>query len=92
MNRSVVLFALASTPSQVQHGLQARRDDQLLGTMIGEFVKSPDPARTAVGTTCLLSDVGIIEVQLITEETGIGSGYEPRATPFARKWGVSPLR
>jgi enamine deaminase RidA (YjgF/YER057c/UK114 family) len=35
--------------------------------VIGEFVKAPYPAWTAVGTTGLLSDGGIIEVQLIAK-------------------------
>jgi enamine deaminase RidA (YjgF/YER057c/UK114 family) len=33
--------------------------------VIGEFMKAPYPAWTAVGTTGLLSDGGIVEVQLI---------------------------
>lgn len=33
--------------------------------VIGEFIKPPYPAWTAVGTTGLLSDGGIVEVQLI---------------------------
>lgn len=43
------------------------RDEQFQAfeDVIGEFVKSPYPAWTAVGTTGLLSDGGIIEVQLI---------------------------
>jgi hypothetical protein len=32
---------------------------------VGEFIKPPYPACTAVGTTGLLSDGGIVEVQLI---------------------------
>jgi len=38
---------------------------QAFESVIGEFVKAPYPAWTAVGTTGLLSDGGIIEVQLI---------------------------
>jgi len=45
------------------------RDEQFeaFESVIGEFVKSPYPAWTAVGTTGLLSDGGIIEVQLIAK-------------------------
>jgi enamine deaminase RidA (YjgF/YER057c/UK114 family) len=43
------------------------RDEQFnaFESVIGEFMKPPYPAWTAVGTTGLLSDGGIIEVQLI---------------------------
>ena len=34
-------------------------------SVIGEFMQAPYPAWTAVGTTGLLSDGGIVEVQLI---------------------------
>jgi len=45
------------------------RDEQFQAfeSVIGEFVKAPYPAWTAVGTTGLLSDGGIIEVQLIAK-------------------------
>jgi enamine deaminase RidA (YjgF/YER057c/UK114 family) len=45
------------------------RDEQFWAfeSVIGEFVKAPYPAWTAVGTTGLLSDGGIIEVQLIAK-------------------------
>ena len=45
------------------------RDEQFLAfeEVIGEFMKAPYPAWTAVGTTGLLSDGGIIEVQLIAK-------------------------
>ena len=45
------------------------RDEQFAAfeEIIGEFVKAPYPAWTAVGTTGLLSDGGIIEVQLIAK-------------------------
>lgn len=43
------------------------RDEQFKAfeDVIGEFMKPPYPAWTAVGTTGLLADSGIIEVQLI---------------------------
>jgi enamine deaminase RidA (YjgF/YER057c/UK114 family) len=43
------------------------RDEQFAAfeEVIGDFMKSPYPAWTAVGTTGLLSDGGIVEVQLI---------------------------
>ena len=43
------------------------RDEQFdaFESVIGEFMKPPYPAWTAVGTTGLLSDGGIVEVQLI---------------------------
>lgn len=45
------------------------RDEQFQAfeDVIGEFMKAPYPAWTAVGTTGLLSDGGIIEVQLIAK-------------------------
>ncbi|HYJ41554.1 MAG TPA: Rid family hydrolase [Steroidobacteraceae bacterium] len=45
------------------------RDEQFQAfeSVIGEFMKAPYPAWTAVGTTGLLSDGGIIEVQLIAK-------------------------
>lgn len=45
------------------------RDEQfrVFEDVIGEFMKSPYPAWTAVGTTGLLSDGGIVEVQLIAK-------------------------
>jgi enamine deaminase RidA (YjgF/YER057c/UK114 family) len=45
------------------------RDEQFKAfeDVIGEFMKSPYPAWTAVGTTGLLSDGGIVEVQLIAK-------------------------
>jgi enamine deaminase RidA (YjgF/YER057c/UK114 family) len=43
------------------------RDEQFAAfeEVVGEFIKPPYPAWTAVGTTGLLSDGGIVEVQLI---------------------------
>jgi enamine deaminase RidA (YjgF/YER057c/UK114 family) len=43
------------------------RDEQfgIFEEVIGEFIRPPYPAWTAVGTTGLLSDGGIVEVQLI---------------------------
>jgi enamine deaminase RidA (YjgF/YER057c/UK114 family) len=43
------------------------RDEQFQAfeDVIGEFTKSPYPAWTAVGTTGLLAETGIVEVQLI---------------------------
>jgi enamine deaminase RidA (YjgF/YER057c/UK114 family) len=45
------------------------RDEQFAAfeAVIGEFMKGPYPAWTAVGTTGLLSDGGIVEVQLIAK-------------------------
>ena len=45
------------------------RDEQFQAfeDVIGEFMKAPYPAWTAVGTTGLLADGGIIEVQLIAK-------------------------
>ena len=45
------------------------RDEQFKAfeDVIGEFMKPPYPAWTAVGTTGLLSDGGIVEVQLIAK-------------------------
>jgi enamine deaminase RidA (YjgF/YER057c/UK114 family) len=45
------------------------RDEQFKAfeDVIGEFMKSPYPAWTAVGTTGTLSDGGIVEVQLIAK-------------------------
>jgi enamine deaminase RidA (YjgF/YER057c/UK114 family) len=45
------------------------RDEQFgaFESVIGEFMKGPYPAWTAVGTTGLLSDGGIVEVQLIAK-------------------------
>ncbi|MEO8061912.1 MAG: Rid family hydrolase [Pseudomonadota bacterium] len=45
------------------------RDEQFQAfeSVIGEFMKGPYPAWTAVGTTGLLSDGGIVEVQLIAK-------------------------
>ena len=45
------------------------RDEQFhaFEDVIGEFMKAPYPAWTAVGTTGLLSDGGIIEIQLIAK-------------------------
>jgi enamine deaminase RidA (YjgF/YER057c/UK114 family) len=45
------------------------RDEQFQAfeDVIGEFVRAPYPAWTAVGTTGLLSDGGIVEVQLIAK-------------------------
>jgi enamine deaminase RidA (YjgF/YER057c/UK114 family) len=45
------------------------RDEQFWAfeDVIGEFMKPPYPAWTAVGTTGLLSDGGIVEVQLIAK-------------------------
>jgi enamine deaminase RidA (YjgF/YER057c/UK114 family) len=45
------------------------RDEQFKAfeDVIGEFMKAPYPAWTAVGTTGLLSDSGIVEVQLIAK-------------------------
>lgn len=45
------------------------RDEQFAAfeSVIGEFMKAPYPAWTAVGTTGLLSDGGIVEVQLIAK-------------------------
>jgi enamine deaminase RidA (YjgF/YER057c/UK114 family) len=40
---------------------------QAFEDVIGEFMKSPYPAWTAVGTTGLLADNGIVEVQLIAK-------------------------
>lgn len=43
------------------------RDEQFkaFDEVVGEYVKPPYPAWTAVGTTGLLSDGGIVEVQLV---------------------------
>jgi enamine deaminase RidA (YjgF/YER057c/UK114 family) len=53
----------------VWHGpnFNGTRDEQFAAfeQVIGEFMKPPYPAWTAVGTTGLLSDGGIVEVQLI---------------------------
>jgi enamine deaminase RidA (YjgF/YER057c/UK114 family) len=48
------------------------RDEQFdaFEEVIGEFMKPPYPAWTAVGTTGLLSDGGIVEVQLIAKVPG----------------------
>ena len=45
------------------------RDEQFQAfeDVIGEFMKAPYPAWTAVGTTGLLGDSGIVEVQLIAK-------------------------
>ena len=45
------------------------RDEQFgaFEDVIGEFMKPPYPAWTAVGTTGLLSDTGILEIQLIAK-------------------------
>jgi enamine deaminase RidA (YjgF/YER057c/UK114 family) len=45
------------------------RDEQFQAfeDVIGEFMKAPYPAWTAVGTTGLLADDGIVEVQLIAK-------------------------
>ncbi|HEY6124797.1 MAG TPA: Rid family hydrolase [Steroidobacteraceae bacterium] len=45
------------------------RDEQFQAfeDVIGDFLKAPYPAWTAVGTTGLLSDGGIVEVQLIAK-------------------------
>ena len=45
------------------------RDEQFQAFehVIGEFIKAPYPAWTAIGTTGLLADDGIIEVQLIAK-------------------------
>jgi enamine deaminase RidA (YjgF/YER057c/UK114 family) len=45
------------------------RDEQFTAfeDVIGEFMKPPYPAWTAVGTTGLLGDAGIVEVQLIAK-------------------------
>jgi len=45
------------------------RDQQFMAfeEVIGEFMKPPYPAWTAVGTTGLLADGGIVEVQLIAK-------------------------
>lgn len=45
------------------------RDEQFQAfeDVIGEFMKAPYPAWTAVGTTGLLADSGIIEIQLIAK-------------------------
>jgi len=45
------------------------RDEQFgaFEAVIGEFMKAPYPAWTAVGTTGLLSDGGTVEVQLIAK-------------------------
>jgi len=45
------------------------RDEQFQAfeDVIGEFMKAPYPAWTAVGTTGLLADSGIVEVQLIAK-------------------------
>ena len=45
------------------------RDEQFQAfeDVIGEFMNAPYPAWTAVGTTGLLADDGIIEVQLIAK-------------------------
>jgi len=45
------------------------RDEQFgaFESVIGEFMNAPYPAWTAVGTTGLLSDGGIVEVQLIAK-------------------------
>jgi len=40
---------------------------QAFEDVIGEFMKAPYPAWTAVGTTGLLADSGIVEVQLIAK-------------------------
>lgn len=51
------------------------RDEQFQAfeSVIGEFIKPPYPAWTAVGTTGLLSDGGIIEVQLIANAARPGN-------------------
>jgi enamine deaminase RidA (YjgF/YER057c/UK114 family) len=51
------------------------RDEQFgaFEEVIGEFIKPPYPAWTAVGTTGLLSDGGIVEIQLIAH-VGEASG------------------
>lgn len=48
------------------------RDEQFAAfeEVIGEFIKPPYPAWTAVGTAGLLSDGGIVEVQLIARLPG----------------------
>jgi enamine deaminase RidA (YjgF/YER057c/UK114 family) len=48
------------------------RDEQFdaFEAVAGEFLASPYPAWTAVGTTGLLSDTGIVEVQLIARLPG----------------------
>ncbi len=55
----------------VWHGpdFTGTRDEQFQAfeDVIGEFVKSPYPAWTAVGTTGLLGTGGIVEVQLIAK-------------------------
>jgi len=45
------------------------RDEQFQAfeDVIGEFMKAPYPAWTAVGTTGLLADSGIVEIQLIAK-------------------------
>ncbi len=45
------------------------RDEQFKAfeDVIGEFMKAPYPAWTAVGTTGLLAETGIVEVQLIAK-------------------------
>lgn len=43
------------------------RDEQFeaFDAVVGEYIKAPYPAWTAVGTTGLLADTGIVEVQVI---------------------------
>ncbi len=43
------------------------RDEQfeVFGSVKDEFMRAPYPARTAIGTTGLLADHGIVEIQMI---------------------------
>ena len=54
-------------------GFQGTRDEQFaaFGAVKDEFMSAPHPAWTAVGTTGLLSDDGVVEIQMIA--------YAPRA-------------
>ncbi|HEY8616419.1 RidA family protein [Phenylobacterium sp.] len=56
-------------------GFQGTRDEQFaaFGAVKDEFMTAPHPAWTAVGTTGLLSDTGVVEIQMIA--------YVPQATP-----------
>lgn len=55
-------------------GFSGTRDEQfaIISAVKREFMKAPHPAWTAVGTTGLLSDNGVVEIQMIA--------YAPRKT------------
>ena len=69
-------------------GFNGTRDEQfeVISAVKAEFMTAPHPAWTAVGTTGLLSDTGVVEIQMIAyaPRPAAASPRRPQPPPSAR--------